>query len=61
MSSPGMEQGAENTTLLYLQYNQYCLTVSVDGLHMALESWRSSLSMDVEAQSTLLVAKRQKY
>ena len=61
MSSPGMEQGAENTTLLYLQYNQYCLTVSVDSLHMTLESWRSSLSMDVEAQSTLLVAKRQKY
>ena len=58
MSSPGMEQGAENTTLLYLQYNQYCITVSVDGLHVTLESLRSSLRMDAEAQSTLPIAKR---
>ena len=56
-----MEQGAESTALLYLQYNQYCLTVSVGGLHMTLESWRSSPSMDVEAQSTLPIAKKQKY
>ena len=53
-----MEQGAESTALLYLQYNQYCLTVSVDGLHVTLESLRSSLRMDAEAQSTLPIAKR---
>ena len=59
-SSPGMEQGAESPALVYLEYNLYCLTISVDVLHTTFESWRSSLSMDVEAQNTLPVAKRQK-
>ena len=55
-----MEQGAGSPALLYLEYNLYHLTISVEVLHTTFESWRSSLSLDVEAQSTLPVAKRQK-
>ena len=39
---------------------QYYLPTSAGILHVTLEKWGTRLSMDVEAQSTLPIAKRQR-
>lgn len=39
---------------------QYYLPTSAGVLHVTLEKWGTGLSMDVEAQTTLPIAKRQR-